>query len=61
MVLVSSYIPELLGVCYTIAVCCRGEVVAVKPAAEWNEHDLISAAIGQSAEDEAAGADEREL
>jgi ribose transport system ATP-binding protein len=61
VVLVSSYIPELLGVCDTIAVCCRGEVVAVKPAAEWNEHDLISAAIGQSAEVEAAGADEREL
>jgi ribose transport system ATP-binding protein len=61
VVLVSSYIPELLGVCDTIAVCCRGEVVAVKPAAEWNEHALISAAIGQSAEGEATGADEREL
>jgi hypothetical protein len=51
----------LLGVCDTIAVCCRGEVVAVKPAAEWNEQALISAAIGQSAEGEATGADEREL
>jgi ribose transport system ATP-binding protein len=61
VVLVSSYIPELLGVCDTIAVCCRGEVVAVKPAAEWNEQALISAAIGQSAEGEATGADEREL
>ncbi len=48
VVIVSSYIPELLGVCDTIAVCCRGEVVAVRPVAEWTEHGLVAAAIGQA-------------
>lgn len=48
VVIVSSYIPELIGVCDTIAVCCRGEVVAVRPVGEWTEHDLIAAAIGQA-------------
>jgi len=47
VVIVSSYIPELIGVCDTIAVCCRGEVVAVRPVADWTEHDLVAAAIGQ--------------
>jgi ribose transport system ATP-binding protein len=50
VVLVSSYIPELLGVCDTVAVCCRGEIVAVKPVSEWTEQDLVSAAIGQGTE-----------
>jgi ribose transport system ATP-binding protein len=44
---ISSYIPELLGVCDTIAVMCRGEVVAVKPAVEWTEHAIIREAIGE--------------
>ncbi len=48
VVLVSSYIPELLGVCDTIGVMCRGEITAVRPVADWTEHALIAAAIGQS-------------
>ena len=44
---ISSYLPELLGVCDTIGVMCRGELVALKPAAEWTEHEIIAAAIGQ--------------
>ena len=48
VVLVSSYLPELLGVCDTIAVMCRGRIVAVRPVAEWTEHALITAAIGQA-------------
>ncbi len=47
VVLVSSYLPELLGVCDTIAVMCRGRIIAVRPVAEWTEHALITAAIGQ--------------
>jgi ribose transport system ATP-binding protein len=43
---VSSYIPELLGVCDTIGVMCRGSLAAVRPAAEWTEHTLMEAAIG---------------
>ena len=44
---ISSYLPELLGVCDTIGVMCRGELVATRPAAEWTEHEIIAAAIGQ--------------
>ena len=51
IVFVSSYLPELLGVCDTIAVMCRGVLSAVKPAADWTEHSLIKAAIGQAEDD----------
>jgi ribose transport system ATP-binding protein len=43
---ISSYLPELLGVCDSIAVMCRGVLSAVRPATEWTEHSLISAAVG---------------
>ncbi|HEV8291100.1 MAG TPA: sugar ABC transporter ATP-binding protein, partial [Tepidisphaeraceae bacterium] len=46
---VSSYLPELLGVCDTIAVMCRGVLSEARPAAQWTEHSIISAAIGQMA------------
>jgi ribose transport system ATP-binding protein len=41
---VSSYFPELLGVCDRIAAFHRGQVVDIKPAGEWNEHRLMTAA-----------------
>jgi ribose transport system ATP-binding protein len=41
---VSSYLPELMGVCDRIAVMRRGEVLAVKPTAEWTEHAILEAA-----------------
>ncbi|MFN0069425.1 MAG: sugar ABC transporter ATP-binding protein [Limisphaerales bacterium] len=44
---VSSYLPELLGVCDTIAVMCRGRLTAVRPAAGWTEHEIMAAAVGQ--------------
>lgn len=47
---VSSYLPELLGVCDTIAVMCRGRLGMVRLASEWTEHSIIAAAIGQSEE-----------
>jgi len=47
IVFVSSYLPELLGVCDTIGVMCRGVLSTVRPANEWNEHNLMAAAIGQ--------------
>ncbi len=46
VILVSSYLPELLGLCDTIAVMRRGEIVAVKPRAGWTEHELLRAAVG---------------
>ena len=47
VIFVSSYLPELLGVCDTIAVMCRGVLSEARPAAEWSEHSLVAAAIGQ--------------
>jgi ribose transport system ATP-binding protein len=48
IIFVSSYLPELLGVCDTIGVMCRGMLSAVRPAKEWTEHSIIAAAIGQA-------------
>ena len=48
IIFVSSYLPELLGVCDTIAVMCRGNIVDVRPRTEWTEHSIITAAIGQA-------------
>lgn len=45
---VSSYLPELLGVCDSIAVMCRGRLSEIRPVADWTEHSIIAAAIGQS-------------
>ena len=52
IIFVSSYLPELLGVCDTIGVMCRGVLSAVRPANEWNEHALMAAAIGHSSLDD---------
>ena len=46
VLLVSSYLPELLGVCDRIAVMTRGRLETPRPAAEWTEHDLLMAASG---------------
>lgn len=43
---VSSYLPELLGVCDTIGVMCRRRLVAVRPAGEWTETEIINASTG---------------
>jgi ribose transport system ATP-binding protein len=48
VVLVSSYLPELFGLCDTIGVMCRGELAAVRPRAEWNEADLMRTATGSA-------------
>lgn len=48
IIFVSSYLPELLGVCDTIAVMCRGRIVQIRQASEWTEHSIIAAAIGQT-------------
>jgi len=41
---VSSYLPELLGICDRIAVFHRGALVESRPAAEWNVEELMAAA-----------------
>ncbi len=45
---VSSYLPELLGMCDSIGVLCRGQLTDLRPAADWTEHALILAALGQN-------------
>lgn len=51
VIFVSSYLPELLGVCDTIGVMCRGVLSDIRPVSEWTEHDIITAAIGTGAGD----------
>ncbi len=46
VVVVSSYLPELLGLCDTIGVMCRGELTAVRPRAEWTEAEIMRVATG---------------
>jgi ribose transport system ATP-binding protein len=41
---VSSYLPELLGVCDTLAVMARGRLSACRPIAEWTPDGIIAAA-----------------
>ena len=43
---VSSYLPELLGVCDRIAVMTRGRIGDARPAAEWSSTSLLEAATG---------------
>jgi ribose transport system ATP-binding protein len=41
---VSSYLPELLGVCDRIAVMSRGHLGPARPTTDWSESSLIEAA-----------------
>jgi ribose transport system ATP-binding protein len=50
VVMVSSYLPELLGVCDRIAVMCRGRLGPARAAGEWTEQTLVrEAALGSEA------------
>jgi len=49
VVLVSSYLPELFGMCDRIAVMRRGELVECRARADWTEPSLMAAAIGAAA------------
>jgi ribose transport system ATP-binding protein len=50
ILMVSSYLPELLGVCDRIAVMCRGRLGPARPVSELDEHRLMLEATGQAAE-----------
>ncbi len=41
IVMISSYLPELVGICDTLAVMHRGELSAVKPVSAWTDHDIM--------------------
>jgi ribose transport system ATP-binding protein len=49
VLLVSSYLPELLGVCDRIAVMSRGRIGPSRPVEEWTEHSLLMEASGTRA------------
>jgi ribose transport system ATP-binding protein len=46
VLIVSSYLPELLGVCDRIAVMCRGRLTPARPVGEWSPERIITAATG---------------
>jgi ribose transport system ATP-binding protein len=48
VLMVSSYLPELLGMCDRIAVMRRGRLDPPQPAAGLTEHDLMMQATGAS-------------
>jgi len=48
ILLVSSYLPELLGVCDRVAVMHRGRLGPARPVAGLTEHDVLMEAIGQA-------------
>jgi ribose transport system ATP-binding protein len=49
VLMVSSYLPELLGLCDRVAVMCRGRLGPVRLASEWTEHSLLMEASGAKA------------
>jgi ribose transport system ATP-binding protein len=46
VLVVSSYLPELFGVCDTLAVMCRGKLTPPRLVAEWTPETVIAAATG---------------
>ncbi len=48
VVVVSSYMPELLGLCDTIGVMCRGELAEIRPRAAWSDAEIMRVATGTS-------------
>lgn len=47
VLIVSSYLPELMGVCDRVAVMCRGRLGPTRRINEVNEHNLMLEATGQ--------------
>ena len=47
ILLVSSYLPELFGMCDRIAVMSRGRLGAARATTEWTPEAVLAAAIGQ--------------
>ncbi|BCS34328.1 sugar ABC transporter ATP-binding protein [Luteitalea sp. TBR-22] len=46
VVMVSSYLPELFGLCDSLAVMSRGTLTPARPLAEWTPESVMAAAIG---------------
>jgi ribose transport system ATP-binding protein len=48
ILMVSSYLPELFGMCDRLAVMSRGRLSEAKPIDEWTPESVLQAAIGTS-------------
>ena len=48
--MVSSYIPELLGLCDRVAVMCRGRLLPARATRAWTSEELLRAAMGAASE-----------
>jgi ribose transport system ATP-binding protein len=46
IIMVSSYLPELFGICDRLAVMTRGVLSEARPLAEWTEQSLMAVATG---------------
>ena len=49
VLMVSSYLPELFGMCDRIAVMRRGRLSAARPVGDWTPESVLEEAIGGSA------------
>jgi len=47
VLMVSSYLPELMGICDNVAVMCRGRLGQTRPIDKVDEHSLMLEATGQ--------------
>ena len=48
VLVVSSYLPELFGLCDRLAVMCRGRLSAARPIEEWTPESVLATAIGEA-------------
>ena len=48
VLVVSSYLPELFGLCDRLAVMCRGQLGATHSISDWTPESVLAAAIGES-------------
>ncbi|HEV8264302.1 MAG TPA: hypothetical protein VGQ06_05080 [Gemmatimonadales bacterium] len=46
VLLVSSYLPELFGLCDRLAVMSRGRLSPARPIEEWTPETVLATAIG---------------
>src|SRR5205085_11413487 len=49
---VSSYLPELLGVCDRLAVMARGKLSPIRPVGDWTPEQVMAFATGDTRPDE---------
>src|SRR5262249_4094895 len=50
VLVVSSYLPELFGLCDRLAVMSRGKLSAARPIEQWTPESVLKVAIGETGE-----------